>query len=125
MELSAIQESVHRRINNLRNLDRLLCDERFLLLWSQATQEQREVIVKDIDNLNYEGVKRWLRSAEKPIEIMSLLELKQKARTLGIYNWSRLGKEELIFEITKAQNDQRTTLRVDSKLVLQHALACG
>jgi hypothetical protein len=115
MELMGLQETVQRILNKVRNLDRLLCDPKFVELWSLATESDRQRIINDVTNLNFENVKSWLKNHNsKPIDLMSLTELKRIGYLENIPRWSRLSKDELILEIKRA----RTTIKLDSRITL-------
>ena len=87
----------------------------FERLWSDSESEEKIQLEQYLFEANKDGVIKWMRDhpslelAEKP-----LVELKRIAYRLGISNYSRKGKIELVKDIQQQEKQYGTQQSVDA-----------
>lgn len=82
----------------------MITRHQFSRLWEDSTEAQQEEVIKLIENLDKESLIKWMR--EHPsIEVgeKSIRDLHSLARRLGIPNYSRLPKEQLVAYIKHSE----------------------
>lgn len=86
--------------NSLRGIRSLVDSEEFEFLWNKSTKEQKDALKKSIKNGDRESVKRWIDfHPTRKAEHWSYKRLRDRARKLGVYNYSRKTRGQLIREI--------------------------
>lgn len=95
-----LQQLMHTKLLALRSLDRILSSEAFKMIYESATEEQRDAVkllIQDGDKL---AIEQWMAAQEiKPYENMTVVELRQHARKLGVLNYHLLPKASLLSAI--------------------------
>jgi len=102
--LIKIQEELHHRLLKLRSIDALIHRPEFEALWNDSTVPEQAELVEFITQANREALYKWVR--EHPsldVTQKSLPRLRAQARRLGLENFSRLGKIELIRNILEKE----------------------
>lgn len=108
MTVEILRRTVKRRVLDLRSIDHAISSDRFEIFWSSLDSETKEKFIAAIkDGDKYEFI-RLLRSLRE-IEEMDTSSLKERARVLGVKNYSRLTKFELLIRISneKERDAQR------------------
>jgi len=62
--------------------------------WTNAHQKEREALIIAIKKRDLETVKKWFSKREP-----SIRDLRKEARNHGVANYSRLSKNELLWEL--------------------------
>lgn len=92
-----LQEELHFKILSLRSIETVIRRPEFERLWDDSSEEQREELQQHINNADKDKVREWM--AEHPsLDLMEkkLSDLQKIAYRLGVKNYSRLGKLELV-----------------------------
>ena len=102
--LIKLQEELHHHLLKLRSIEATIRQPQFERLWADSNETQQLVLRAYIKNADKDAVIRWSR--EHPslqLGEKSLADLKKIAYRLGIKNYSRKGKIELIQDISKKE----------------------
>lgn len=87
----------HKKLLDLRNQERLINSEMFMVAWTKATKEQRKEVFRYFKRIQPDSIREWanlIYSGE--YESLTARELRRIASRLHIPNYSRMWKEELI-----------------------------
>ena len=96
--------------NSMRAILNKVDSAQFETLWNQSTEEQREEVVKIISDGARNKLKEWMETHPAlKAEDWGYNRLRTRARRLGVKNYSRLTREELIREIMEKEsaNDEK------------------
>lgn len=102
--LIKLQEELHHRLLKLRSIEALIRQPQFERLWDDSSEETQKELKGYIEKADKENVRKWmtehpsLELAEK-----SLTVIKKIAARLGISNYSRKGKLELVQDIKEKE----------------------
>jgi hypothetical protein len=97
LTLKDLQTEMHQKILRLRSIESLICKSDFLQIWESASVSEKKVVIEHINAGRREQVVIWQqRHRQKDLGEMSSASLKSIGRQLGIKNYSRLTKRELI-----------------------------
>lgn len=111
--LIKLQEEFHHRLLKLRSIEAMIRRPQFERLWGDSDVNQQEELKKMMDAADKAGVSQWMKEhpsielAEKP-----LADLKKIAYKLGITNYSRKGKLELVRDIQQQEKLYGTQQRI-------------
>jgi len=87
----------------------LLQSDAFKFLWEASSKDVRSKLMFQIDNLNIEWIRKWMRDhPSQDIGELSYNVLRDRAHTLRISNWSRMNKVELITALRRKLDDENT-----------------
>jgi hypothetical protein len=101
-----LREEVHNRILKMRSLEALILRPQFERLWESSSEILRQEARVIISLGNREGLLAWIQSHPSlDLAERSTKELKEVARKLGISNWSRLSKLELLIAIQRKEEN--------------------
>jgi hypothetical protein len=108
--MDKIIKEVNDEISNLRKLIYFLDHSLFRQLYKECDDNTRAVVDNAIYLRDTHGIKRWIdEQRSKNLETMSLGDLRELARGLGVYVWHRGNKDQLIAGIInkrkKGKND--------------------
>lgn len=104
--LTEVRDDLRQKTLHSRSLEAIIMTERFERLWMESTVSQRETVMAFIEFGFKSRVSEWMKNhpslelGERPISY-----LKERGRLLGIRNYSRLQKAELISQIHKKEQD--------------------
>jgi len=103
--LIKLQEDLHNTILKLRSIEAIVGRPQFERLWDDSSPEQQAALMINIQNADKENVIIWERD-HPSLELgeKSLTCLKRIACRLGLVNYSRKGKLELIRDIQEKEN---------------------
>lgn len=107
--LIKLQEELHHKVLKLRSIEAMIRRPEFERLWADSSNEHQEALKKLIDVADKDKVREWIRNhpsldlAEKP-----LCDLQKIAYKLGIKNYSRLGKVDLVRAIRNKEEKYGT-----------------
>ena len=105
-DLTVIKEKIHRRILDLRSIKGIIESPTIERLWSESSERLKNELIRFIEAENKEAVKQWVKDHPNiDVGEMGILKLKERARKLGISNYSRMDKRELILNITIKEID--------------------
>ena len=95
-------------ISNLRNLIYLLDHELFKKLYNDCSDDLRDEVNNYIYLRDRRGVKRWIDAQRSlNLDTMSLGELRNTAKHLGVTYWHRLSKPQLIARIVNKRKEAK------------------
>jgi hypothetical protein len=104
-----LQEELHHRLLKLRSIEAIVRRPQFERLWADSTEDQQRQLKESIEKLDKVSIRKWmmehpsLELVEKP-----LTELKKIAHRLGVSNYSRKGKLELVQDIQEKEKTYGT-----------------
>lgn len=104
--LIRLQEQIHNRLLRLRSIEAMVRQPQFERLWADSDKKQQEIVESYIDAADRDKVREWMRKhpslelAERPLK-----ELYKIASRMGIVNYSRKGRLELIRAIQKKEQN--------------------
>lgn len=103
--LIRMQEEIHNKILKLRSIEAMISRPSFPRLWEDSPDDLKDDFQILLDNIDKEGILVWIRD-HPSLELgeRSLTDLKRIAQRLGIKNYSRKGKPELINDIEDREN---------------------
>lgn len=98
MDLPQELGKLGKQINDLRRLQSILSSSTFKELYNAAID--RTHIDRFISNRDLNAVEAWVKSVE-PLDDKPVKELRDIARSYGIFNWHLLPKDELLCRILR------------------------
>ena len=100
-----LRETLHNKVLVARSLEYVISQPMFERLWNDSNTLEKEKAQKLIDKLDREGIQLWIRG-HRSVDIaeMSVRRLYDTARKLGIKNYSRLAKDELVAAIKRTES---------------------
>jgi len=107
--LIRIQEELHHRILKLRSIEAIIRRPQFERLWADSAPVDQGILEKHLADADKDAIIKWakehpsLELVEKP-----LVDLKKIAYNLGITNYSRKGKLELVQDIQEKEKQYGT-----------------
>jgi hypothetical protein len=106
--MNEFEQLVHQRILNLRSIESQVRSITFGILVAKSSKAELETLRQLIRDCNKEGVADWIKfHNKKSIGEMSSVELKDRAKTLKITNYSRLSKLDLVQEIEEYEERRK------------------
>lgn len=98
--LLRVREELHNRLLLARSLELLLLKPQFEELWESSNEEQKKEAEKHIKANNKDALVEWMRK-HPAIDLgeKTVRQLIPMARRLGVKNYSRLSRDELIVAI--------------------------
>ena len=99
-QIKHLQQQVKRTLQRNRAIFRLLHTPVLIELWEKSDEETKKKLASYVNNEDKLMVRTWLKEhpflelGDMPLEI-----LKVKAQKLGVINYSRICKEELIMAL--------------------------
>lgn len=95
-----LQEELHNRILKLRSIESMVNRPQFERLWDDSSQKQKSRLHTLISCAARDGVRHWIRN-HPSLDLMEkkLCDLQRIAYRLGIKNYSRKGKLQLVEDI--------------------------
>jgi hypothetical protein len=104
MTLLDLQQSLSSQLNKLRAIQRILDKTEFADTYKKASEEDRSIVMALIKSGDSNAVEKWLRSKiQRPIEEMSVRELRHLAMFLCVQDYQLLTKASLLSEIRKRE----------------------
>ncbi len=101
----SLHAAVTEFTNNVRAVLNRVDSAQFEILWKQSTQEQLEEVQKVIYTGDKEGLKKWMKThSALKAEEWGYTRLRDRARALGVKNYSRITRDELIQEIMEKES---------------------
>ena len=109
-KLEKLRGELHTEVKNLRNIEYMIQQESFSNLWIVSDSAEREKISRIIEKRDKMRVINWIRK-HPSLELgeMSISQLKDKAQSLHIKNYSRMNKSELLIMISAFNNQEKVT----------------
>lgn len=103
-ELEKLRSNLRKEVNTLRSLDYIIGQISFENLWIVSDEKDKKRLLEIIEKRNKERLITWVKN-HPSIDIgeKSLTQLRDAARDLGIKNYSRLSKIELLLSIKEAK----------------------
>lgn len=102
-------------LNRARSIDRTVEGEVFLRVFESSPLSLQQEAIELIKDLDTEGLKRWIQDREYlDLSDRTTVWLRDKAAKIGIKNYSRMSRVELIREIT---HEETRNGRPDSRVV--------
>ncbi len=104
--LVRLLEEHHNRVLSARSIEGVITSLQFERLWGESTEEQKVAAKKLIEANNKKSILAWMRKhpsidiGEKPIR-----DLYPIAKRLGVRNYSRLLRHELIAAIQREESN--------------------
>jgi len=91
--------------NSIRSILKRVDSSQFEMLWNQSTEEQRKEVIALIYDGNRHGLRAWMgtHSALKA-EDWGYNQLRDRAKKLGVCNYSRITRDELIQAIMEKES---------------------
>ena len=98
-------DAVTSHTNGVRAMLKKVDSLHFETLWNQSTKEQREEVIQLIHLGNRDGLKEWManHSALKS-EDWGYNRLRDRAKKLGVTNYSRITRNELVQAIMEKES---------------------
>ena len=104
-----LQEELHWRILSLRSIETMIRRPEFERLWDDSSDEKKEELRKLIEDANRDKVKDWMTGHPSlDLTEKKLSDLQKIAYRLGVKNYSRLGKLELVKAIKTCEEQYGT-----------------
>lgn len=100
---NVLQRDLHSKFLALRSIKRLISSELFKEVYDSVSNDKKQEVQNYINNNDLYKIKSWIR-VNRNIELgtMSIRQLRDKARELGVKNYSMLTTSMLLSAITKA-----------------------
>jgi hypothetical protein len=100
-----LTDTVETLAKSMRSISHKVDLAQFKRLWNASTEEQREEVIDYILLGEKESVKEWMETHPAiKAEDWGYTRLRDRAKKLGIRNYSRLTRESLIKEIMKKES---------------------
>lgn len=104
IKLNDLQGSIYNRFLEIKALHKLLTSPLFIILFKEATDNERELIKFWIDNHDRIKLNNWIKEKnERNLFCFSLRRLREIASNLGIRYYCSLSRLELILQIKHQQ----------------------
>lgn len=103
--LFKLREELHNRILSSRSLENIIVRPQFERLWHDSTEDQKLAVTKLIEKSDKGGVLQWMRDhpsldvGEKTWRALITI-----AKQLGVRNYSRLDRMQLIQAIKEVES---------------------
>lgn len=99
-EVAKLRARVHNSLLNARAFHRLVHSDDFAYACRYST-DGLDGILK---SMNIDALRRWIkRTIPEELDHMSYRQLRDKAKLLNIYRWSRLSKDDLLEELKERE----------------------
>jgi hypothetical protein len=97
-----IQYETHSKFLAVRSIKRLISSELFKDVFKSVSKEKQIEVEQYIKNNDVIKLKKWIKN-NRTIELgtMSIRQLKDRAKELGVRNYSMMTKSMLLSEITR------------------------
>ena len=108
--LVKLREEVHNRAMTFRTIENIVLRPMFTRLWIDSTSDERKIVEDIIKRGNRKQLNRWMRDhpsvnlGEKPFR-----NLRELGRKLGIKNYPRLDRPQLITAIIQRETSYGQT----------------
>lgn len=118
MVLAQIRFATHRRFLAMQKIFRYIHSEYFEEAYNIATDEEKQKVSKYIENGDKDNIVLWCRTIlrnKEAYELLPVLELRQRAKNLGVKDYNVLTKDSLlsrIFQIEKGKEDARKNYQI-------------
>ena len=104
-----LQEEIHNRLLRLRSIDAILRRPQFERLWADSSEQEQQSLKAAIELLDKDAIITWMKEhTSLELAEKSLSDLKKIAYKLGITNYSRKGKLELMQDIREKEKQYGT-----------------
>lgn len=114
LTLKEIRVKQHHKVLDMRSIERMINNIGFEIIFSIAESKEKDEILLHIQNGDKGLIEEWIsKQNQKQISQMSLRELRQYARKVGIPYYARLPKSSLLSEINsygRSQEEARTRI---------------
>ena len=115
MELERLRVDVHQHVLDLRSVEGTVYKEFFARLFDASNAEQKKIVRKIILKGDKLALARWMEShPDILLGEMSHNRLKRIAKSLHVYNYSRLDARELAQRIEEHRNGTKSNDRKPS-----------
>jgi hypothetical protein len=107
--LIKLQEEFHHRLLKLRSIEAMIRRPQFERLWGDSDECDKVQLQQYLFEANKDGVIRWMKDHPSlQLEEKPLVDLKKIAYKLGISNYSRKGKLQLVRDIKEKEDKYGT-----------------
>lgn len=97
--------AVTEHTNDIRSILKKVDSAQFEILWKQSTEEQRKEVIKLVYKGNRGGLKKWMeRHSALKAEDWGYNRLRDRAKKLGVKNYSRITRDELVQAIMEKES---------------------
>ena len=110
--LLKLREEVHNRAMKSRTIENIILRPTFTRLWLDSNEKEKKEVVDIVERGDRKELNRWIREhpslnlGERPFR-----NLREIGRKIGIKNYSRLSKTELIAAIIKKETSYGQTTK--------------
>jgi hypothetical protein len=105
MTLKDLQDYMSKKTSDFRSVLNRLDTTDFQSLWEQSTKEQQKEVKTIVMNGDREGLKHWMDTHPAlKADDWGYTRLLNRAKTLGVKNYSRLTRNELIQGILEKES---------------------
>lgn len=117
-KLRAIRQAAHERVLSARTIERIVESKEFEDYLRRSLSSGRLAAEQLITSGNKDGLDAWMAACRNEFDFaaLSIRELRQLGAKLGIPNFNRMSKAQLLSEIENAtQDDRKASHPIDPK----------
>lgn len=109
-DLNKLRSEFHTRVLDARAMDRILRSREFQEAYDRAIDSEIKELQFIIEDISPERLRSWMFDIlYGSLECLSHRRLREMAKRLNIFRWSRLSKPELIEEIEECKRRTKTS----------------
>lgn len=104
--LTKLRSDYHFKLLDTRNVWYLISKTYFKYLYDKSTEDQKLLAERFINSNSVSGLRDWIRKHPSlGLEEMTMLDLRDLAKSLGVRNYCRLTKGQLVTMIRSVKNE--------------------
>lgn len=117
LSVSDLRKGAHQKLLAIQKIARFISTEDFKDCYEASSLEEKSIIIKIIDDLDYDQLKKKVREYHyKNLTTTPVMDLRRLAQKLRIKNYNTLYKTHLIEAIENAKREAEDIPRRDEEI---------